>query len=200
MPGYQVVDDVSISAKGEVFSVFLAWQGDLKSIKTVSLDPASLTAAHLLRCILAEYYQLQPEYISPEACADKNAARLLIGNQAIDFRRAHPDDCQYLDLGAEWVKQTSLPFVFAVWLVRRGVPHAAEAACELRRIKQHGTSHIAEIVRGENRYDADFETHYLTTHIRYDLGLDEKTGIAKFRELLAKHGFISEEKTPLVFI
>ena len=200
MPGYHVVDGVSISAKGEVFSVFLAYRGDLKNIKTVSLDTASLTAAHLLRCILAEYYHLQPEYISSDVCADKSAAQLLIGNQAIDFRRAHPDDYQYLDLGAEWVRQTSLPFVFAVWLLRQGVPDAAAAACELRRIKQHGTSCIAEIVRGENRYDADFETHYLTTHIRYDLGADEKAGIAKFRELLAKFGFISGEMTPLIFI
>ena len=86
MPDYQVVDGVSISAWGEVFSVFLAHRGDLKNIETVSLDAASLTGSHLLRCILAEYYQLHPAYISSEDCDDKNAARLLIGNQAIDFR------------------------------------------------------------------------------------------------------------------
>ena len=200
MPDYQVVDGVSISAKGEVFSVFLAYHGDLKSIKAVSLDTASLTAAHLLRCILAEYHQLQPDYISSEVCADKNVARLLIGNQAIDFRREHGDEYQYLDLGAEWLKQTALPFVFAAWLVRKNVPDAAAAAAELRRIKQHGTTCIAEIVRGEKRYDAGFETHYLTHHIRYDLGSGEKTGIEKFRDLMAKYGLISREKHPIEFI
>jgi chorismate dehydratase len=200
MPEYEVVDGVSISAKGEVFSVFLAYKGDLKGIKAVSLDAASLTAVHLLRCIFAEYYQLQPDYISSRVCTDKNAARLLIGNQAIDFRREHRDKYQYLDLGAEWMRQTSLPFVFALWLIRRGVPNAAASACELRRIKQHGASCIPEIVRGEKRYDADFETRYLTTHIRYDLGPGEKAGIQKFRELLAKHGFIPDGKAPLVFI
>ncbi len=129
-----------------------------------------------------------------------NAAQLLIGNQAIDFRREHSDGYQYMDLGEEWMKQTSLPFVFALWLLRRGVRDASAAASELRRIKQHGTSCIPEIVRAEKRYDADFETLYLTTHIRYDLGSDEKAGIEKYRELLAKHGFISMEKPPLVFI
>jgi predicted solute-binding protein len=200
MPGYDVVDGVSISSKGEVFSVFLAYKGKLEDIKTVSLDAASLTGVHLLRCILAEYYQLQPEYVSSETGVNGNVARLLIGNQAIDFRREHRDDFQYLDLGAEWMKQTSLPFVFALWLVRRGAPDACAAARELRRIKEHGTSSIPEIVRKEKRYDAAFETQYLTTYIRYDLDPAEKAGIEKYRELLAKYGFISKEKPPLVFI
>ena len=200
MPEYQVVDGVSISAKGEVFSVFLAYQGALKDIKAVSLDPASLTASNLVRCILAEFHGLQPDYLSAGACADPGAARLLIGNQAIDFRREHGDEYQYLDLGAEWVKQTSLPFVFALWLVRKGAPDAGAAAAELRRIKQHGVSSIAEIVSAEKRYDAGFETQYLTTHIRYDLGPDEKAGIAKFRSLLAKNALISTGNHPIEFI
>jgi chorismate dehydratase len=200
MPDYRVVDGVSISAKGEVFSVFLAYRGDLDKIKTVSLDAASLTASHLLRCLLAEYHGLRPDYISSEVCADESAARLLIGNQAIDFRRSHGDDYRYLDLGAEWLKQTSLPFVFAAWLLRKNVPDAAGAARELRAIKQHGVSSIPEIVRCEKRYDPGFETHYLTHHIRYDLGPDEKAGIEKFRELTAKYGFISKEKRPVEFI
>jgi chorismate dehydratase len=183
-----------------VFSVFLAYQGNLKEIKTVSLDPASLTGVHLLRCILAEYYDIQPDYVSPDAYVEGSAARLLIGNQAIDFRREHRDDYQYLDLGEEWMKQTSLPFVFALWLVRRGAPDASAAACELRRIKELGTSNIPEIVRKEKRYDADFETQYLTTYIRYDLGSAEKAGIEKYRDLLAKYGFISKEQPTLTFI
>ena len=200
MPGYEVVDGISISARGEVYSVFLAHKGDLKEIKTVSLDTASLTASHLLRCIFAEYYQLQPDYVSSEVCGDNNAARLLIGNQAIDFRREYGNEYNYFDLGAEWMKQTELPFVFAAWLVRKKIPHAAEAARELRAIKHHGVSSIPEIARRENRYDADFETRYLTAHIHYDLGPSEKAGIEKYRELLAGHGFISKEKQPIAFI
>jgi chorismate dehydratase len=200
MPEYLVADGVSISAKGEVFSVFLAYRGDLKAIKTVSLDPASLTASHLLRCILAEYYQFQPEYVSSLVCNNENTARLLIGNQAIDFRNDHGNKYRYLDLGAEWMKQTSLPFVFALWLFRNGVPDAPAAAAELRGIKERGVASIKEIVRAERRYDAAFETRYLTTHIRYGLGVDEKAGIGKFRELLTKNGLISNNPAPLVFV
>lgn len=200
MPEYRVADGVSISARGEVFSVFLAYRGELREIKKVSLDAASLTASHMVRCILAEYYRLRPDYISSDLCADKNAARLLIGNQAIDFRNDHGNAYHYLDLGAEWMKQTSLPFVFALWLFHNGVPDAPAAAAELRGIKERGVASIKEIVRAERRYDAGFETRYLTTHIRYDLGDEEKAGIEKFRELLVKHGLISNNPVPLIFV
>ncbi len=200
MPEYRIVDGISISAKGEVFSVFLAYKGEMEKTKTVSLDTASLTASHLLRCLLAEYYQMQPDFIPSEACRDGDAARLLIGNQAIDFRREHGDDYRYLDLGAEWLKQTSLPFVFALWLVRKDVPNVSGAAQELRRLKQHGVCCVPEIVRAEKHYDADFKTRYLTHHIRYGLGPGEKAGIEKFGELLAKHGFVSQKAPRLEFV
>ena len=200
MPGYLVADGVSISARGEVFSVFLAYQGDLQKIEAVSLDPASLTAANLLRCLLAEYHQLDPKYISAEVCKDDRAARLLIGNQAIDFRRGRGDGFKYLDLGAEWMKQTGLPFVFALWLMRSDAPNASSSAAELRKIKQRGVSSLDQIVRAEKRYDAEFEMRYLGGHIRYDLGPDEKAGMAKFREMLAKYGLISGGTSRILFI
>ncbi len=200
MPEYQVVDGVSISSRGEVFSVFLAYQGELKDIKTVALDAASLTGSNLVRCILAEFHQLRPRYVSATDRSDDGVARLLIGNQAIDFRNDFGSKYRYLDLGAEWLRQTSLPFVFALWLVRKGVPEAPAVARELRDIEQHGISSIKEIVRSELRYDATFETRYLTEHIRYVLGAEEKAGIEKFRELLIKNDLISSRYAPLEFI
>ena len=200
MPEYQVVDGVSISARGEVFSVFLAYQGELKDIKIVALDTASLTASNLVRCILAEFHGISPEYVRSTDSADDGAARLLIGNQAVDFRNDFGSKYRYLDLGAEWLKQTSLPFVFALWLVRKGVPDAVAVAGELRDIELRGISSIKEIVRAERRYDASFETRYLTEHIRYGLGAEEKAGIEKFRELLLKNGLIPPGHAPLEFI
>ncbi|MGB8355093.1 MAG: menaquinone biosynthesis protein [Chthoniobacteraceae bacterium] len=199
-PDYDVADGVAISAVGAVYSVFLAYRGELKDIKKVSLDTASLTSVNLIRCILAEFHGMTPEYVSPENCADENAAQLLIGNQAIDFRQAHGEEYRYLDLGEEWMQQTGLPFVFAVWLIRRDVEDAAAAAGELRTLKAQGLGCIYEIVRREKRYDADFETRYLSHYIRYDLGEAEKAGMAKFRELLTKHGLVSGSEAPLVFL
>ena len=98
--GYKAVDGVSISSFGSVFSVFLAYRGELRELKEVSLDPASLTSSHLLRCILREYHGIQPDVV-PDA---GSGARLLIGNQAIVFRQRHGDDYHFLDLGEEWTQ------------------------------------------------------------------------------------------------
>jgi len=198
-PHYPVVDGVSISAAGPVYSVFLAYRGELSDIKTVSLDVSSLTSVHLIRCILGEYHGLTPEYISSDTCKDKTAAQLLIGNQAIDFRRAYGKEYKYLDLGEEWLKQTGLPFVFAAWLIRPGVPDATSAADELRALKQHGVASIPEIVPTETVYDAAFVTKYLSEYIHFNLGDGEKKGITKFRELLLKHGHIVNDKPDFIF-
>src|SRR5256714_15592527 len=53
-PLYRIVDDVSISSDGPVYSVVLAHCGELSDIEEIELDPASETAVSLLRCLLAE--------------------------------------------------------------------------------------------------------------------------------------------------
>jgi chorismate dehydratase len=199
-PDFLIVNDVSISSNGPVYSVFLAYHGDLEKVKKIALDTASLTSVHLLQCLLSEYHRMAPEYVTSHDCPDENAARLLIGNQAIDFRRKHGDEWKYLDLGEEWTLRTSLPFVFAAWLIRRGVVNAVAVAEELRALKRSGIESIPEIVRHQNHYDEEFAMRYLTGHIRYDLGEAEKAAIQKFRELLTKHGFISNMETALVFV
>jgi chorismate dehydratase len=53
-PIYRIVDDVSISSYGPVYSVVIAYSGDISEIEQIELDPASETSANLLRCLLAE--------------------------------------------------------------------------------------------------------------------------------------------------
>jgi chorismate dehydratase len=53
-PIYRIVDDVSISSDGPVYSVVLAHCGQLSDIQEIELDPASQTSVNLLRCLLAE--------------------------------------------------------------------------------------------------------------------------------------------------
>lgn len=193
-PGYRVVDGVSISSRGPVFSVFLAYHGPLSAIREVSLDAASLTSANLLRCLLAEFHDIHP------VCAPAASARLLIGNQAIAFRRAHGDACSYLDLGEEWQRRTSLPFVYAMWLIRRDVPHAARIAEALRAMKADGMENLDDIIASGTEWDAAFRSRYLRSHIKYELGADEKRGIERYRELLARHSLIPQQPRTLEFV
>ena len=53
-PVYRIVDDVSISSYGPVYSVVVAYSGDISEIEQIELDPASETSANLLRCLVAE--------------------------------------------------------------------------------------------------------------------------------------------------
>jgi predicted solute-binding protein/REP element-mobilizing transposase RayT len=53
-PIYRIVDDVSISSDGPVYSVVVAHRGQFSDIEEIELDPASETAVNLLRCLLAE--------------------------------------------------------------------------------------------------------------------------------------------------
>jgi hypothetical protein len=44
------------------------------------------------------------------------------------------------------------------------------------------------IIRTRTEYTFDFRKDYLGWHIHYHLGSDEKRGLAKFMELLRRHG------------
>src|SRR5438094_4728636 len=53
-PIYRIIDDVSISSDGRVYSVVVAHRDEISRIDEIELDPASETAVNLLRCLLGE--------------------------------------------------------------------------------------------------------------------------------------------------
>ena len=135
--------------------------------------------------MLAEFHDLHPEY-----GADGDA-RLLIGNQAIEFRMNPANaDWQLLDLGEEWKRCTRLPFVFALWAMRSDVPPAV--ADDLRALKKSGIQRIPEIVANDDCATPELRHRYLTEHIRFDVGERGKTAIALYRDLLVKHHLIAD--------
>jgi hypothetical protein len=44
------------------------------------------------------------------------------------------------------------------------------------------------LINNRSEFDLEFRRDYLGWHIHYHLGADEKQGLAKFVELLRKHG------------
>lgn len=198
-PHYSLVEGVSIACQGPVYSVFLAHRGPISEIRRIALDPASLTSVHLLQVLLREFHGLRPELLPISAFPGETDAALLIGNQAIDFREQDGGVHQILDLGEEWMRCTGLPFVFAPWLLRPGLENAQAVADDLRALREFGVAHVEDIVRAEPR-DPAFTRRYLSEHIRFKLGAPHKQGIDRFRELLAKHGFIDDVVTPLRYV
>ena len=197
-PEFPIADDVSISAWGPVWSVFLAYQGPLDEVRRVQLDPASLTSSHLCKVIFQEWMSNVPEFVDGES--ELEAARLLIGNQAIEFRARHGEEFSYLDLAEEWKRRTGLPFVFAVWSMRPELVEPERVAQAFRKLAQGGMAAIPAIVSRHSEFSPEFVSRYLTHYIRFMLGDAEKQAIQRFRELLWKHGMLDRDERPLRFV
>jgi chorismate dehydratase len=183
---YDILDGIAVAALGEVKSVFLAHRRPLEQAREVFCDPASLTSVTLLKVLLAGR-GLKPRFTPLEsyAAAGEKDFVLLIGDPALDFLFA-PHEHEILDLGAAWYELTGLPFVFAVWALRRGVENR-ELRRRLSEAKDFGMETLDHIIRTRPEYTEDFRKDYFGWHLHYHLGADEKRGLARFMELLRQH-------------
>ena len=219
-PIYRIIDFVSISSDGPVYSVVVAHRGEISEIDEIGLDPASETAVNLLRCLLAEV-GFNPRLVqrntgvSPAAAESCSASRaqLLIGDQAIRFRHSHTGKFQFWDLGEQWKKLIGFPFVYALWLIRPEVAHAQTIANKLRVLRDVNLANldqlIAEVVAGvvlshpspkaeaddlglREQLNQQFFARYYGKHLRFSFGKKEKQGLRTFANLCVKHGLLEK--------
>lgn len=184
---YDILDGIAIASLGEVKSVLLAHRRPLDQVREVFCDTASLTSVELLRVLLAER-GLRPEFkpLPSYDFASLPDYALLIGDRALDLALG-PHEHEIWDLGAGWYELTGLPFVYAVWALRRGLENTALKR-QLREARDFGLDTLDSIIRSRGEYTLEFRKDYLGWHIHYHLGADEKRGLARFCELLRKHG------------
>jgi len=184
---YDVLDGIAIASLGEVKSVLLAHRKPLEQAREIFCDPASLASVHLLRVLMAER-GLKPEFKTLESYDFTSLPdyALLIGDPALDFLFG-PHDHETWDLGQAWDELTGLPFVYAVWALKRGINNT-DLRRQLREACNFGLDTLESIIRIRTEYTPEFRKDYLGWHIHYHLGTDEKRGLEKFIELLRKHG------------
>src|SRR6202142_1798198 len=104
---YDILDGIAIASLGEVYSVLLAHKKPIEEATEIFCDTASLTSVNLLKVLLAEK-NLFPKFVpleNYEAAQEKDFV-LLIGDRAIDFRRA-PHAHEIFDLGFAWHELTN---------------------------------------------------------------------------------------------
>ena len=113
--------DLGIAAKAAAQSVLLIARvapEDLNG-RRIGVIGETATSSRLLKVLLRLRFGVTTARFEPlSADAD---AQLLIGDRALD-RKPAPGFEHVLDLAAEWRAWTGLPFVFAFWMARRGVP------------------------------------------------------------------------------
>jgi chorismate dehydratase len=205
-PIYQIVDDVSISSDGPVYSVFVAHRGEIAEVEEIGLDPASETSRALLRCLMEER-GLSPRLVqrgtAPGPVVGSETTRraqLLIGDQALRFRQEYADKLSFWDLGEQWQKFIGLPFVYALWLVRPEVTDPKEIANQLRALRDENLANldalIADAVAGgadpgqRKQVDREFLSRYYREHLRFGFGEKEKEGLRVFAGLCERHGLL----------
>ena len=184
---YDILDEIAVASLGEVQSILLAHRRPIAEAREIFCDPASITSVNLLRVLLAER-GLKPDF-KPLPDYDFQQLpdyALLIGDPALDFYLG-PHEHEVWDLGSAWYELTGLPFVYAVWALRRGIENRSLRG-QLREARDFGLDTLDHIIRSRTEYSLEFRSDYLGWHIHYHLGADEKRGIAMFMELLRKHG------------
>jgi chorismate dehydratase len=206
IPDLKVVPGLGIAAASEVRSVLLVSNVSRAKIRSVSLDPASRTAAALTRILLSRRYSLAPEYSegasdSSDPFAEASAkadARLIIGDPALKTRL---NGQVVLDLAAEWRAFSGHPFVFAFWAVRASFA-TPEVAAVVRRSYEAARARFADLVREEAAQTGLSEPvveDYLSHALHYELDEGDVEGLSLFYRLAAEDGLIPTAR-PLEFL
>jgi predicted solute-binding protein len=196
-PIYRIVDQVAICSAGPVYSVFVAHHGEISEIEEMELDPASATSVNLLRCLLAEL-KLAPDLIPTSTSEVTNRrARLIIGDQAIRFRKKHEQEFHFWDLGEQWARLVDLPFVYALWLVRPEIADPEVIGARLRALRDKNLANLDHLVAEEKEFDRKFCEHYYRENLRFNFGEKEKEGLKEFQRLCEKQGLLPKGEIDL---
>jgi len=129
---YCLLPDLSISAIGPVKSVFLFSRVPIEELdgSAIGLSAESDTSVNLLKVLLARQYGFRNSFertsLPLSEALTHYPGLLLIGDAALKGAAASGPYHVY-DLGELWHRFTGLPFVFALWIVRRDAARAKGA-------------------------------------------------------------------------
>ena len=199
-----VLPDVAIAARDRVRSILLVSRRPLDEVRTVAVDTSSRTSVGLIDVLLTKFYggrrELRPMTPALETMLASCDAGLLIGDPAM---MAKTDGLYSYDLGELWRTQTGLPFVFAVWAVRKAALAQMRPDLALggifRSSRDHGLrpENLAAIARewapriGLRQAEI---VQYLQENIHYRLDEECRKGLARYFALASECGVI--ERVP----
>ena len=196
-PGYEVVSDACVAARGAVLSVKLYCRVHPGNIRRLALDEGSRTSAALTKVILADRYGVIPqtEALKMESTTRDSTADavLLIGDRAM--HDPAESFVEVMDLGQVWYDWTGLPFVFAMWVARQeantdGIDDILSHARDL------GLERIGEIAAEEAPrlgLTQSAAYNYLTRNLHYHMTSAERSGLKLFCELAAQHNLVKPD-------
>lgn len=180
-----MLEGLGVAADGPVKSVLLKCNRKMGQIKTVARDPASATSNALAGLLLKRYFRQTFEMVD-FGCSELPDAAVVIGDRALCSDPAPAGD---VDLAEAWKKWTRLPFVFAVWAVRRDYPEIEIVTDIAYRAYEEGfraIESIAERYAQQLGGAVDFWIDYLDSSIHYKLSDEDMKGMERFRNYLSE--------------
>ncbi len=205
---YYLLPGHSISSVGPVHSVLLFTPGPLASLAgtEVAITGESATSINLLKILLKEFCGI-PEVTfrvpvgEVEPLLYEGQSALLIGDRALKAAKDCPEGFQVTDLGALWYHFTGLPFVFALWILRREavIKHPDqinELSLCLQRSREAAFNNLPEMAKELSATTA-FSADQLEAYwqgMSYDLSDGHIEGLRLYFTLCHKHALL--EKVP----
>lgn len=202
---YYIVPDLSISSAGEVQSVLLLSSMPIERLsgRTVLATSNSHTSVALLKVLCALRYGVNLRF-QTGACSDCYTgsrlpdACLAIGDEALRLGRSGLFP-YVLDLGEAWFEWTGLPFVFAVWVIRKETVvekngRSADATEALLSSKRWGCANMDKICEQAAKTGLlgipELERYYGC--LKFDFNEPERRGLKLFYSYLYQTGQLQE--------
>lgn len=202
---YLLLPGFSISTHGPVHSVLLFSPKPLAHLEAtqIALTGESASSVNLLKILLQEFIGFrQVSYVLPETPVEQwiaaGGSALLIGDRALKMAQSYPADGIY-DLGELWYRHTGLPFVFALWILRRAA--AREKGAEVgqlltqlnqsRRLAFADLPGLASVVPERSWMSEAGLVDYWRT-MAYGLDAEQIRGLELFFRLCHRHGLLPD--------
>lgn len=179
LKGAEIVTDFCIGAEREMLATVVS-NTPIEEVRRIRVDGDACASVQLAGYLAAKRWKVAPEWLAMEECSALDTpqdgdAFLLVGDKALD----HDDEFIYsYDLAAEWREETGLPFVFAVWVARKGVPY--EVTDALEEALTFGVERIYEAVAQSGCSDRPYAYDYLTRDIDFLFDSEKRKALQKF--------------------
>lgn len=207
---YRLLPDIGITAPEEVQSVLFCSPVPLEELpdflarrsEYVGLTTASATSVALLRILWREAWRLpEPRWtpLAPGTGVGSGMPFLEIGDAALALYADPPQGLFLYDMAAEWRRLTGLPFVFALWIVRRDLtPDRQRLTAFLHEDLLHAAdgfrdervrSEYALRIAGSTGFSQEVLAAYWR-HLEYGLSAAALAGLMRFGWLAARLGLL----------
>lgn len=189
-----------IGCDGPTLTVRLFSKVPLEAITQVHADLDSHTSVVLTQVLLWRLHGIRPRITGFDAArATTGGDRwpqsvLLIGDKVVTDAPPAAAWPHQLDLGESWKSLTGLPFVYAMWMCRRGEeesPAVRLARDVLDRQRRHNATRLDWIVSrraADAGWPEPLAQEYLGRLLRYQVGVRERAAVAAFLEAARELG------------